>query len=101
MIAVIGLSSVSRIRHPRSPGGTGGGSSDPEDEDEYYSDEEGTHKPPPIVDFDMDRLDGKDLTLEEILSLETDQDFWRIFQKPGEEERKPVPIYNVNRCGLD
>ena len=62
---------------------------------------ESLQPPSKIDDFDMDRLDGKDLTLEEILSLETDQDFWRIFQKPGGEERKPVPIYNVNRCALD
>ena len=29
---------------------------DPFDEDEYYSDDEGVHKPPPIVEFDMDEL---------------------------------------------
>ena len=72
---------------------------DPEEEDEYYSDDEGIHKPPPIVDVDMDALadwlEAKYPKIKQALDANLEQRAFDNYEVRWEEEREDINELHV------
>ena len=75
------------------------------EDDEYYSDEEGTHKPPPIVDFNMDELatwlENIYPKMKQALDANLEQRAFDNYQVMWEEEREDINELHVLQTNFD
>ena len=75
------------------------------EEDEYYSDEEGIHKPPPIVEFDMDELarwlENIYPKMKTALDANLEQRAFDNYQVMWEEEREDINELHVLQTNFD